>query len=240
VTDVFKKFAPRWKNAVRRFASAVWRKAPAKETDARYWKEADLFAREYRHALEQYYDRKGIKVYRGTIDGKVAEWMRRQVATQETIRVIAQAKKEKLAAEEFEKLTKDKYADVQKTLRKIYGLQRGENLTRGFSFGANFEKKAEQVGDEEAFAFGLRINEAVLKQNGDRYFWRTQQDSRVRNTHEQLNEKCFLFDDPPTTIDKYGNIHTGNPGTDWGCRCFADIAPDRERPLLRYRVHEKK
>lgn len=239
MTDVFKKFAPRWKNAVRRFAAGVWKRQDKRELNRAYWREADLFAREYRHALEQYFERKKIKIYRGTIDGKVVDWLRRQQNTQQTIETIAQAKKEKLVAEEFEKLATSKGADVQKALKRIYGVREGTTLAKGFTFGHNFEAKAEQIGDDEAFAFGIDINDAVLRQNGDRYYWQTQRDSRVRNTHQQLGGLCFLFDDPPTEVSKSGTKHTGNPGTAWGCRCFADPAPEREKPKRRFTVYEK-
>jgi uncharacterized protein with gpF-like domain len=56
----------------------------------------------------------------------------------------------------------------------------------------------------------------------------------------QLEGKCFLFSDPPTTVTKYGKKHIGNCGTDFGCRCWAEIAPEREEVLKNYIVHEKK
>ena len=79
----------------------------------------------------------------------------------------------------------------------------------------------------------------IIKHFSDRYFWRDQKGKRVRNTHRQLADKCFMFKYPPTTVDKYNNRHTGNPGTDWGCKCFAEIAPDREKVLQNYTVYEK-
>jgi uncharacterized protein with gpF-like domain len=129
--------------------------------------------------------------------------------------------------------------DAQKVIDKIYGAKENEEVYKVFSFKDNFEAFSKQQGDEAAFELGTGMNEKIIKEYTDRYFWKTQKDKRVRNTHMQLENKCFLFSDPPTTIDKYGNKHTGNPGTDYGCRCWAESAPEREKPLRKHVVREK-
>jgi uncharacterized protein with gpF-like domain len=48
-----------------------------------------------------------------------------------------------------------------------------------------------------------------------------------------------MFADPPTTVTTAGRRHTGNPGTEWGCRCYAEIAPEREKALQNYIVYER-
>ena len=235
--DIFEKYAPRWRLAVVKYARAVWMGGAEQDDDARYDRLAILFSREYRHALEKHYADKGMTVYRGTLDGKVTEWLRQQDALKETLKVIAEKKKTKLIQDEIEKL--EKTQDAQAMINKLYEAKENETVYKVFSFADNFKDLAGQHGDENAFALGTGINEAIISQYSDKYFWRTQKDKRVRDTHQQLDGKCFLFSDPPTTIDKYGNRHTGNPGTDWGCRCIAEIAPEREKPKLGYVVKEK-
>ena len=178
-----------------------------------------------------------MNVYRGTLDGWINEWLRKQEALKSTLKVIADEKQNNLIEKALEEL-KDK-KDAQKVIDKLYDAKENETVYKVFSFKDNFKDLAEQRGEENAFELGSGINERIIQHFSDRYFWRTQKDKRVRNTHMQLSGKCFLFADPPTTIDKYGNIHKGNPGTAWGCRCWADIAPEREKVLKNYIVHEK-
>jgi hypothetical protein len=238
--NVYKSHARRWQNAVRQYALDVWRNRVNDKVQARFDRQADLFSREFRYALEQRYEKKGIKVYRGTIDGKVNEWLARQRGLQETLKVMATERKDKLVADEIERIESDETIDIQERVNKVYALKKDENVYKVFSFAEHFDDKASQIGDDEVFELGREINNAVISQNTDRYFWRVQQDTKVRKTHLMLADKCFLFSDPPTTIDRYGNKHTGNPGTAYGCRCWADLAPAREKVLRHYIVRESK
>lgn len=244
MTDIFKQLAPRWRRVVRDYALTIWKQKDTPKTFEKFNTQAGLFALRYKRELQDYYKRKEINVYRGTIDGKVNDWLARQNATVDTLKVIALAKKDKLIGDEFAKLASQQGADVQKTLNKIYDVKAGENVYRAFSFGENFEARAEQIGEENAFELGREINEAVLSQDSELYLWENQHDNRVRETHKNapkgLGGLVFLFSDPPTTITAGGVSHTGNPGTDWGCRCFADIAPKGAKPKRRYTVTEKK
>lgn len=45
------------------------------------------------------------------------------------------------------------------------------------------------------------------------YVWRTQGDDKVRASHAVNNGKVFSWNNPPPT---------GNPGEDYGCRCWAE------------------
>lgn len=235
--NIFEKFAPRWRNTVARYAKAVWTNNLSDKIENEYDRQAVFFAREYRYALEQHYAKKKMRVYRGTLDGYVNEWRKKQQALKDTLKQVATEKQDNLIKKALEELKDTK--DAQKVIDKIYGAKENEEVYKVFSFKDNFEKFARQQGDEEAYNLGTGMNEGIIKQYSDRYFWKTQKDKRVRNTHMQLENKCFLFSDPPTTIDKYGNRHTGNPGTDYGCRCWAEPAPEREKPLRKHVVREK-
>jgi hypothetical protein len=237
--NVYKSYAQRWRRAVRMFTLDVWKNRDDEKSRNRYEDQAELFAKEFRSSLEKHYKSKGIQVYRGTIDGKVADWLERQYAMEDTLADLAKKRKDDLVADEIKKLKEDEERDVQESLDRIYALKDDEKVYKVFSFAQNFEGTADRHGDDEAYGLGREINESVLKDNSDRYFWRKQRDARVRKTHEMLADFCFLFDDPPTTIDKYGNTHTGNAGTDWGCRCWGDLAPPREKAKRNFIVREK-
>jgi len=234
--NIFEKYSIRWQNAVARYARAVWTHTIDQEADWQYDKQALYFSKEYRYALEKHYQKKGMNVYRGTLDGWVTEWLRKQEALKDTLKVIADSKQDKLIKDAIEKLKDTK--DAQKVIDKLYGAKENETVYKIFSFKDNFEDLAKQRGDENAYDLGSGINERIIQNYSDRYFWETQKDKRVRNTHQQLQGKCFLFSDPPTTVDKYGNRHTGNCGSEWGCRCMALIAPEREKVLRNYVVKE--
>ena len=234
--NIFEKFAPRWRNSVARYARYVWTGRVTQKVEETYDKQASIFSREYRYAMEKHYAEKGMKVYRGTLDGYVNEWLKKQDALKDTLKIVATEKQDNLIKKALEELKDTK--DAQKIIDKIYGAKLNEEVYKVFSFKDNFEKFARQQGDEEAYNLGTGMNEGIIKQFSDRYFWRTQKDRKVRPTHEMLQGKCFLFADPPTTIDKYGNKHTGNPGTDYGCRCWAERAPEKEKVLRGYIVRE--
>ena len=235
--NIFEKFAPRWKSAVSRYARSIWTGGTDQRTEWDYDEHALHFSREYRNALEKHYRQKGMNVWRGTLDGWIMEWLRKQEALKYTLKVVADEKQEKLITDSLEKLKDTK--DAQKVIDQLYGAKENETVYKVFSFKDNFKALAEQQGEEEAFNLGSGINERIIQHFSDRYFWRTQKDKRVRNTHMQLGGKCFLFSDPPTTVTKYGKIHIGNCGTDFGCRCWAEIAPEKEKVLKNYIVHEK-
>lgn len=47
----------------------------------------------------------------------------------------------------------------------------------------------------------------------ERYIWRTREDEKVRASHAANDGRIFSWDDPPLT---------GNPGDEYGCRCWAE------------------
>jgi len=236
--DIFEQHAPLWRSAVTQFARSVWKGEDGKEADSIYDKKAIMFAKEYRRSLEDHYRKKGLNVYRGTLDGYVTDWLRKQEALKNTLRTIAEEKQSKLFDEEMERLRKEK--DAQAMINRLYEAKETESIYKVFTFKDHFKDLAGQRGDENAYELGTKINERIISEHSDRYFWSTQKDKRVRNTHQQLNAKCFLFADPPTTIDRYGKKFTGNPGIDYGCRCWAEIAPAREKVLRGFVVYENR
>lgn len=236
--DIFEKFAPRWRQAVRDYARAVWNDEDDDDARDEFNSRARLFSKRYRHALEAHYAAKGMRVYRGTLDGKVKEWLTVQYALRDTMKETVKDRQNEIVQKEIARLQKDKSYTAQEALNKIYEAREGENVYKVFSFGDHYKDRAEQIGDENAYALGTTLNEGIIKEFSDRYIWATQRDKRVRKTHRKLQGKCFLFDDPPTEILKSGKTHTGNPGTAWGCRCWAEIPTKPVKPLRGYEVKE--
>jgi len=237
--DIFENIAPRWKNAVKAYAFSLWNKRDITKAQKAFNSKALLFSRSYRLALEKYYREKNIKVFSGTLDGKVNEWLQQQYALRDTIPQAIESRQNDLLQKEIERLKNNESYTAQEALNKIYEAKENETVYKVFSFKDNFQKKSEQIGDENAYDLGMKINEGIITQFSDRYYWRKQKDRRVRNTHRQLADKCFLFADPPTEVSKSGKKHTGNPGTAWGCRCWAEMAGKRAKPLRGYIVYEK-
>ncbi len=223
--NVFEKLAPRYKRLVRRFALDVWKDRATKAHTKKFLEDADRFKRAYEKELTKHYRDEEIKIFPGTITAKANQWLADQVALAESIRVIARAKKAKMIAEEFDAMRKNESADVQKALDRIYltkkDIEAGGSVYRVFSFAENLEAKAMQIGEESAFDLGREVNNAVFAANEDVFQWNTQGDHAVRWTHKRMAKRNFYFNDPPTTIDEYGNKHTGLCGTDFGCRCFS-------------------
>lgn len=234
--NVFKKHASAYKRLVRKYALDVWKDRADNKVKEDFFYKAERYKKKYELDLIKHYHDAGIKIYPGTIRAKANQWLEDQTALVESIEVIAKAKKNELTAELFDKLRSEKAPDVQKMLNKVYltqaDLSRGAEVYKVFSFSDNLEAKAMQLGEQQAFDLGAEINHDVMTDIGDRYEWRTQEDSKVRKTHRKLNGKTFLYSDPPTEIDEYGHKHTGHPGTQWGCRCYE--LPSTKRPFKNY------
>jgi len=236
--NIFEKYSKQWSRAVRDYARAVWNDEDDDDARAAFDSRARLFSKRYRHALEAHYAAKGMRVYRGTLDGKVKEWLTVQYALRDTMKETVKDRQNEIVQKEIARLQKDKSYTAQEALNKIYEAREGENVYKVFSFGDHYKDRAEQIGDDNAYALGTVLNEGIIKEFSDRYIWATQRDKRVRKTHRKLQGKCFLFDDPPTEILKSGKTHTGNPGTAWGCRCWAEIPTKPVKPLRGYEVKE--
>jgi len=237
--DIFEKYAPQWRRAVKEYAHAVWNEEDSIDAREAYDARARLFSKRYRHALEQYYSARGMRVYRGTLDGKVHEWMKVQGALRDSMKEMVYNRQSELVQKEITRLIKDDSYTAQEALDEVYEARDGEHVYKVFSFNDHYKDKAEQIGDENAYALGTAVNEGIIKEFSDRYIWTTQRDKRVRDTHRQLRGKCFLFDDPPTEILKSGKEHKGNPGSQWGCRCYCVIPTKPIKPLRGYIVHER-
>jgi hypothetical protein len=237
--DIFEKLAPQWKRAIKEYAQAVWNDEDDDEARETYDSRARLFARRYRHALEAHYASKGMRVYRGTLDGKVKEWLNVQGALRDSMKTMVSDRQSELVRKEIARLQKEDSYTAQEALNKVYAARDSENVYKVFSFNDYYKDKSEQIGDDNAYNLGTEINEGIIHQFSDRYIWTTQRDKRVRQTHRKLSNKCFLFDDPPTTVTKSGKEHTGNPGTERGCRCYAAIPTKPTKPLRGYIVHER-
>ena len=233
--DLFERLAPQWKNAVRKYAFSLWK---GEDEFDLFNERAERFAKRYRRELEEHYRLRGLRVYRGTLDGKVHEWLERQRALRDSLPIAMKERQQELVQREIDNLRDNESADAQEMLNRLYEAKKNENVYKVFSFADSYEKKSEQIGDDNAYDLGREINEGIIGQFTDRYIWTTQRDRRVRDTHRKLAGKCFLFDDPPTTVTKSGRVHTGNPGTEWGCRCWAEIPLKNIKPLRGYIVHE--
>lgn len=237
--DIFEKYAPQWRRAVKEYAHAVWNEEDSIDAREKYDARARLFSRRYRHALEAHYAARGMRVYRGTLDGKVNEWLSVQGALRDSMKEMVTNRQSEVVQKEIARLIKDNSYTAQEALNKVYDARKGENVYKIFSFEDHYKDKAEQIGDENAYNLGTAVNEGIIKEFSDRYIWTTQKDKRVRKTHKLLATKCFLFDDPPTEVSKSGKEHRGNPGTAWGCRCYAAIPSKPAKPLRGYKVHER-
>jgi len=240
MNDIFENIAPFWKNATRDYASALWNKRDITQAQKAFDKKALLFSRSYRLALEKYYAGKGMNVFKGTLTGKVNEWLVQQSALRDTLPIAIAQRQDQIVQKEIERYKNDESYTAQQMLNKIYSAKENENVYKVFSFKDHFKSRSEQIGDDNAYDLGTKINEGIITQFSDRYYWRTQRDRRVRSTHRQLANKCFLFSDPPTEVLKSGKRYTGNPGAiSYGCRCFSEIAGKRAKPLRKYIVYEK-
>ncbi len=81
--------------------------------------------------------------------------------------------------------------------------------------------RLKQAYEHKAFLkhlrYGIPMAYALKQETADnhstaRYIWKTQGDSKVRDSHRKNHNKIFSWDDPP---------ETGHPGEDYGCRCVA-------------------
>lgn len=231
--NIFKRHAPAYKRLVRRFALSVWDGDPDRDE---FFERADRYRRKYESDLIDYYRNRRIRIFPGTIREKGRQWLIDQGALADTIEVLASAKKNDLTNELFAKVRETQSADVKKLLSQVLlseaDRRRGAEVYKVFSFGDNLGRKAEQLGEQQAFELGADINHDVVASLGDTYDWNTQEDSRVRATHRKLNKKTFAYVDHPTTVDKAGHTHQGPPGSDYGCRCWE--SPGTGKPRKNY------
>jgi SPP1 gp7 family putative phage head morphogenesis protein len=76
------------------------------------------------------------------------------------------------------------------------------------------ESRAQLIARDQIGKYYGALNEVRQADLGiDGYFWRTSNDNRVREQHEEREGKRFLWSDPPDG---------GHPGTPINCRCYAE------------------
>lgn len=226
VIDVFKRLAPTYSRILRKFALDVWYNRADR---GEFYDSAFRYKKRYENELMAHYREMGYRFDPHEIRAMGDEWLKDQITIADKVRTVSDQKKDRLS-EELDKLVEEKRREVGALLA---GVAKPEGrVVSVVSFSHNFEAKALQMGEQAAFELGRDINHAIVEGIGDVYRWVTQEDTRVRKTHRKLNNKLFSYNDPPTTIDEYGHQHTGNPGTDWGCRCYE--VPAKGRPLSHY------
>lgn len=98
---------------------------------------------------------------------------------------------------------------------------RAESLQRTIekSFGVS-QNKSLFLAKQEIGLFTSFYKEAKYKELGiTKYRWSTSRDVRVREDHQDLNNKIFSFNNPPIVNKQTGK--RANPSQDFGCRCVA-------------------
>jgi hypothetical protein len=224
--DIFKRLAPSYANIVRRLGIDVWYDRADFDT---FIDAAERFKRRYERELAEHYRKMNYPFRLSEIRDLADEWLADQVTIFGKVQEVADEKKNDLQ----NKLNESKDAKREEVSQLIQEARRHEGgIARVVSFSDNLEKRSEQIGEDQAFELATKINHHVVEKLSGVYLWKTQEDNRVRKTHRKLANKIFAYDDPPTTIDKYGHTHTGNPGTDWGCRCWEEAA--KGKPLRGY------
>ncbi len=224
--NIFKHLSPAYSRILREFAIKVWY---GRGDTREFYESAARYKKRYENELMAFYRKKGWPFRPEEIRTLADAWLADQLTVADRVNSVAAEKKDGLLVE-LDKLVEEKRGEVRDLLS---GVKKPEGrVVSVVAFSNNFEAKAIQMGDDAAFDLATEINDHVVKGMTDRYDWNTQEDSAVRVTHRMLNKKTFSYDNPPTTIDQYGRRHTGNCGTDWGCRCFA--TPSYRKPLLNY------
>lgn len=226
--DVFERLAPSYGRAVRKFAIDVWY---GRAEVSNLMLRANAFRLRYERELTAYFRENGIQYTRARVQDLSERWLADQILVARRIQEAVAVKKDKLLLERMDE------AQKEEVIRLLTVPARPEGrVSPVVSFQENFAARAIQIGEEQAFALGRDINSDAVQQNSSTYLWQTQEDRRVRPTHRKLGGKLFSWESPPTTIDRYGNRHTGNPGTDWGCRCWE--VPATGKPLLNFVARE--
>ena len=224
--NIFEHFTPAYGRLVRKYALDVWY---GRADEKQFLKKAFFFKKRYVQELTAHYRRKRFPVRPAIIQELADEWLKDQIVLTEKINFISDKKKGGLKSE-YLNLSEYKRQEVSKLLS---GAIRPEGkIAPVVAFSSNLEAISDRLADQSVWDLSTMINHNVVSDIGKVYKWRTQEDANVRKTHNLLRNKLFSYENPPTTIDQYGNKHTGNPGTDWGCRCWED--PAKGKPIINY------
>ena len=74
------------------------------------------------------------------------------------------------------------------------------------------ENRAQFVAVDQAGSLGQMTAQRHQQMGVEKFKWLTSKDERVRESHRELSDKVFSYDDPPDV---------GLPGEDYRCRCVA-------------------
>ena len=69
------------------------------------------------------------------------------------------------------------------------------------------------------------------------YIWRTQEDEKVRDLHQELEGKRFNMDDPPVSGT---SGFRGNPGEPANCRCYAEPIKEESINIVLKHLNERR
>jgi SPP1 gp7 family putative phage head morphogenesis protein len=82
--------------------------------------------------------------------------------------------------------------------------------------------KAKLIARDQVGKLNGKINQYRQQQlGGKRYIWRTSEDERVRQRHQDLDGTVHSWEKPPV-VDTRTN-RRGHPGEDYQCRCRAEM-----------------
>ena len=115
----------------------------------------------------------------------------------------------------FEEITAEFYADVrEKTVVAFREGKTASTLAKEIAARHGVAKsRASFIARNELTTLYGNVTKARQVDAGvSKYIWRTSEDSRVRESHRELDGKVFSWDQPPLV---------GHPGEDYMCRCVA-------------------
>ncbi len=110
--------------------------------------------------------------------------------------------------------------DIQSTLEEsaAKGLHVSEVMDLIKERGQVSESRAELIARDQVNKLNGGLTQVRQENLGvTKYIWRTAQDERVRETHQDLDGLTFSWDDPPDTGTGFNH-----PGFDFQCRCQAE------------------
>jgi SPP1 gp7 family putative phage head morphogenesis protein len=118
--------------------------------------------------------------------------------------------------------TKENIVTLRDKVQKLaFAGQRSQNMIKLIqdNYGVS-RNKAKFLARQETSLLLSKFREERYKDVGvQKYQWQTSGDQRVRDDHEHLDGKIFLFDQPPVCDRRTGR--RANPGEDFNCRCVA-------------------
>lgn len=114
------------------------------------------------------------------------------------------------------------FEQVEKiTVAGLAGGRRHEAIAKDLEerFGVA-ESSARLVARDQTLTAMAEVNRIRQENMGvTRYIWRSVQDERVRNAHDEFDGNTYSWDDPPGDGSPQEGTH---PGTAINCRCYAD------------------